>query len=179
MNLKPVMFVTTSYRQHYQNIADQSFIQKAFQMTQDPEKLKQMIGVKAVADVFQTLDNLDKMAIRKDYHQALVESGIDFKFIVKGIKQECLEADKPQDRLKGYQILLKSMGMDSYDDKKVEGGSGWEDALQKVLKDKEPMKKLKAPKKDDEEYKVSEPKMPDSIRKRKQLEKEEGKSLYE
>lgn len=193
MKLKPITIVSTSYRPHYQGISfrqtperptlEASFLQKAMKITQDPEQIKQMIGVKAVADVFNTLDNLDKMAIRKDYHKALVDCGVDFKFIVKGIKKECKDADKPADRLKAYQILLKSMGMDSYDNNKTEGGGGWEDALQKVIKNKEPMKKLRAPKEKEiekeGEYDVVIPQVPDLVKVKKKLEQEEGKNLYE
>jgi hypothetical protein len=190
MNIKPVTFVSTSYRPHSQgNSAEPTFFQRALKITQDPEQIKQMIGVKAVADVFNTLDNLDKMSIRKEYNQALSDCGIDFKFIVKGIKKECKHADKSVDKLKAYQMLLKSMGMDSYDDKKVDGGGGWEDALQKLVKGKESSKKTQVIVGDVEEegsiednaieYEVKLPTMPDSVKKRKLLELEEGKSLYE
>lgn len=176
MKLKPVTFVNSKYSKHRQNTTQQILLLKALKITQDPQKLKQMIGVRTVAEVFRTLD---KMAIRREYHSALINSGIDFKFIVDGIKTECLGAGKSSDRLKGYQILLKSMGMDSYSDKEEGGGGGWEEALQKIVKDKEDIKQLEAPDPgDDVDYEVDTPELPDSVKKRKDLEQEEGEGLY-
>jgi len=143
-----------------------------------------MIGVRTVAEVFRTLD---KMALRKEFHKAMAKCGIDFGFIVDGIKTECLGAEKASDRLKGYQILLKSMGMDSYDDKKTEGGGGWEEALQKIVKgengegDEEEPLQLETIENDDEniDYEVEQPTMPDSVKIRKQQEIDDGKQLYD
>lgn len=178
MKLKPVTFVNAKYNRtkHRQNTTQQVLLLKALKITQDPQKLKQMIGVRTVAEVFRTLD---KMAMRREYHSALINSGIDFKFIVDGIKTECLGAEKSADRLKGYQILLKSMGMDNYNEKTEGGGGGWEEALQKITKEKEESKQLEAPEFDDDgEYEVDVPELPESVKKRKELEEAEGKSLY-
>jgi hypothetical protein len=149
----------------------------ALKVTQDPNKLRQMIGVRTVADVFRTLD---KLVLRKEYHKALVKSGVDFGFIIEGIKQECLTGSKSSDRLKGYQILLKSMGMDTYDDNKTEGSGGWEDALQKVIAEKEKEKQIEAPVDTMEgEYEVKQPVLPESVKIIKSLEEAEGRGLYE
>lgn len=150
---------------------------KALKITQDPKKLKEMVGFKTVAEVFRTLD---KLAIRKEYHRSLANKGVDFDFIVGGIKTECLQAGKSSDRLRGYQILLKSLGMDSYEDKAESGGGGWEDALQKVIKSKENEKVIDVPVEDqDEEYEVKQPVVPESVKARKLLETAEGKGLYD
>ena len=176
MKLKPVTFVSTKYNKHHQNTTQQIMLLSALKITQDPKKLKEMIGVRTVAEVFRTLD---KMALRKEYHSALEKSGIDFGFIVDGIKTECLEADKSADRLKGYQILLKSMGMDKYDDNKTEGGGSWEDALQKVIDANKIDGETVSDKDESGDYKVIQPVMPESVKVRKELEVKEGKGLYD
>ena len=177
MKLKPVTFVSTKYSKHHQNTTQQIMLLNALKVTQDPKKLKEMVGLKTVAEVFRTLD---KLALRKEFHKSLTDCGIDFRFIVNGIKTECLAGDKSSDRLKGYQILLKSLGMDTYDDKN-EGGSGsWEEALQKVIKNKEEdTKMIDAPATSAGEYEVKQPVMPESVRLRKQIESAEGQGLYE
>lgn len=175
MKLKPVTFVSTRFNKYHQNTGQQLMLLKALKITQDPKKLKEMIGAKSVAEVFRTFD---KLAMRKEYHRALVGSGVDFNFIVSGIKNECLAGDKSSDRLKGYQILLKSLGMDSYEDKEGAGSGSWEDALQKVIKTKEESKQIEAPV-EVEEYEVKQPIIPASVKARKDMEIAEGKGLYD
>jgi hypothetical protein len=179
MKLKPVTLVSTKYPGGKENLNQQVLLLNALKTTQDPEKLRQMIGVKTVAEVFKTLD---KLSLRKEYQKALADSGVDFDFIVRGIKAECLAGEKSSDRLKGYQILLKSLGQDSYEDTKGDGGSGWEDALQKVIKEKEKSSKkaIKAPVVELEDYEVVEPELPNSVRERKTAESVgKGKDLYD
>ena len=179
MNLKPVTLVSTKYPGEKDNLKQQVTLLSALKVTQDPEKLRQMIGVKTVAEVFKTLD---KLSLRKEYQKALVDSGVDFNFIVNGIKAECLAGEKSSDRLKGYQILLKSLGQDSYDDTKGDGGSGWEDALQKVIKEKERSSKkaIPAPIAAEEDYEVIQPKLPESVRAKKLTEVVgKGQGLYD
>ena len=176
MKLKPVTFVSTKYNKHHQNTTQQMMLLKALKITQDPKKLKEMIGVKTVAEVFRTLD---KLAIRKEYHKALSDVGVDFKFIVQGIQQECVGAEKSADRLKGYQILLRSLGMDKYEDKAEQGGGGWEEALQKVVDNSENPLEIEAPVEPDKEYEVKHPVVPESVRVRKAIEIAEGNGLYD
>jgi hypothetical protein len=174
--LKPVTFVNTRYDKHRQNTTQQIMLLNALKITQDPKKLKQMIGVRSVAEVYRTLD---KMALRKEYHAALVKSGIDFGFIVSGIKQECLTAEKSADRLNGYKILLRSMGMDSYGEEVPGSGGGWEEALKIASENNE--KRLEGPKNDfvDVEYEVSQPKIPESVKKLRAEDVEDAKGLYD
>jgi hypothetical protein len=191
MKLKPVTFVNAKYNKHRQNTTQQIMLLKALRITQDPEKLKTMIGVRTVAEVFRTLD---KLALRKEYHRELSRRGVDFGFIINGIKAECLTADKSADRLKGYQILLKSLGMDKYDDAGDKTEGGWEEALRKIVDKKEketPM--LESPKDDDEggeqiegdddevdeEYEVSFPTMPETVRLKREEDKKHEITLYD
>lgn len=92
---------------------------KALKVTQDPKELKQMIGVRTVADVYRTLD---KMALRKDFHRALEAQGLSFDYILTGIKNIAEDANAKDDvKLKAYLALLKSLGMDKYEESQSGG----------------------------------------------------------
>jgi hypothetical protein len=149
---------------------------KAMKTTQDPKKLAQMSGIRTVAEVFRTLD---KMAMRREFHRAFERLEIDFDFILKGIKEECTGASKASDRLKAYQILLRSLGMDSYKEKVTEGGGGWEEALQKISTKENGQEQLSLPVAEQEEYEVERPEIPDSVKQKRDLENKEGKGLYD
>jgi transposase len=170
--LKPVVFVQGKYNWNNQNTTQQIMLLNALKVTQDPKKLKEMIGVRTVAEVYRTLD---KIAMRKEYHAALAEHGITFDYIVKNIKGEIDNAEKSSDRLSGLNMLLKSIGLDKYEETAIGGGS-WEEALLAIKKEKE--------KKGEKEttlveYEVIEPEMPEHIRKAKEKANEEAKGLYD
>lgn len=128
--LKPVVYTSSTLKKGPGSTARQIFLLKALQITQDPKKLKQMIGVKTVAQVFQTLD---KMSMRKEYHEALAENGVSFDFLVKGFKNIAMSGEKDSDRLKALQVLLKSVGMDEYKEDHGSASGSWEEELLKKL----------------------------------------------
>jgi hypothetical protein len=169
--LKPVTFIQGRYHFSRQNTFQQMLLLRALTITQDPQKLREMMGVKKVADVYRTLD---KMALRKEYHDALAREGISFDYIIQGIKKEADEGFKSSDRLKAFQILLKSLGMDKYEEKQLTGGS-WEDELLRVMENPKKIEKAETP----ILYEVATPAIPESARLIKEHEQEEGKSLYE
>lgn len=173
--LKPVVFVKGRYNFNREDKFKQNLLLKALQITTDPQKLKQMIGVKSVAEVFRTLD---KLAIRKEYHAALFEHGLDLSTIVGGIKKIVQEGASEAIRLKGYQTLLKSLGLDRYDEDKDSRGENWEDLIVKMsdaeLLDKGEIKKLAVV-----EYDVTIPETPKEEEEKRKREDEIGKSLYE
>jgi hypothetical protein len=110
-----------------------------------------------VAEVYRTLD---KLAMRKEYHEALNRCGISFDYITKGIKGIADSGEKDADRLKAFQTLLKSVGMEKYDIETVGTEGTWEEAL---------LKKIEEEKADGgyidsglEPYKVIEPETPES-----------------
>lgn len=174
MKLKPVIINGTRREHHRQDDSRQKMLLKALSVTSDPKKLKDMIGVRRVADVFRTLD---KMSIRKEYHEALYNAGIDFDFIVSGIKNVCTKSLRPETRLKGYQVLLKSLGMDKYEDKTEGSGGGWEDIVKKsieaeVIEEDDSINEEK-------DYEVDLPEMPKSAKKKREDEESIIGNLYE
>lgn len=173
MKLKPVIFVQGRYDYTGQNTTQQIMLLKALTVTSDPKKLKQLIGVRTVAEVYRTLD---KIAMRKEYHASLAKHGITFDYIVTNIKNEIDNAEKSSDRLNGINMLLKSIGLDKYEETAVGGGS-WEDAMIKISEQKkennEKSKVINAP------YEVVAPDMPEEVRRAKEKEIKDGRSLYE
>lgn len=169
--LKPVIFVEGKYNYTSQNTTQQMMLLNALKITQDPKKLREMIGVKTVADVYRTLD---KIQMRKEYHSALAKHGLSFDYIAKNVKKEIDTAEKASDRLAGLGMLMKSIGMDKYEETAT-GGGGWEEALMKISGEaQEKGEKIKVA-----EYVVEEPKMPEHIRLAKEKANQESKGLYE
>lgn len=172
--LRPVVYTVPSFNRGAQNTTQQMFLLKALQITSDPRELRKMIGVRTVAEVFRTLD---KLAMRKEYHAALARQGISFDFIVSGLKEEAAGGEKSADRIKALQVLLKSLGLDKYDNDTPAGGT-WEEELLKSLessKEDAPQNKLT----DGKEYEVIVPVKPERVQKKQDEEAELLKSIYE
>lgn len=174
LKLKPVVFVKGQYNFHGNNLFQQNLLLKALQITSDPIKLKQMIGVQKVADVYRTLD---KLALRKEYHQALVKNGIDFDTIVSGIKTVAEYGEKGSDRLAAWKVFLRSLGLDEYKEESAESKKTWEDLIKDVSE-----KELLEGKKENTkllEYEVTEPIIPEEELKQIEIENKIGKGIYE
>lgn len=167
--LKPLVYSRNTYVSGSQNTTQQMLLLKALQVTQDPKKLREMIGVRTVAEVYRTLD---KLSMRKEYHEALTRSGISFDFIVEGLKGIAVAAEKDDTKLKAFQTLLKSVGMDTYKETDGGGSGSWEEVLLKKLNDKE---KLIGP----AEYEVKHPQIPESVKKAEDEEREMLSSIYD
>ncbi len=144
---------------------------KALQVTQDPKKLKQMIGVRTVAEVYRTLD---KMSLRKEYHEALARAGFSLDLAVQGIKDIAQNSEKDDTRLKAYQILLKSLGLEKYDAGDIPSGGTWEEELLKSIEKTEQAALPAA----QEDYEVEQPEMPERMKKLRQEEDELTRSIY-
>jgi len=176
--LRPVIYTTNSFNRGAQEHTKQLILLKAMQITQDPKELRKMIGVKTVADVYRTLD---KLAMRKEYHEALARSGISFDWIVNGMKKIADEGEKDGDRLKAFQALLKSLGLEKYDSSDSPVGGSWEEELIRTLANE---KKVALPegKKEvetkDAEYEVKVPEVPEHIKKMRKEEEELTDSIY-
>ena len=171
--LKPVTMRVSRYKRNYQNTTQQMFLLKALKITQDPKKLKEIIGVKTVAEVYRTLD---KMAMRKVYHESLTRAGISFDYITKGIKTIADSAKKADTRLKAFQTLLKSVGMETYDVDSQGVNGTWEDTLlKKIEEEKNEEIETYGPIK----YSVTIPEIPESERLHQLEEEEITGSVYD
>jgi hypothetical protein len=176
--LKPVIYTTSYYPRGTQNTTQQILLLKAMKLTQDPQELKKMIHVKTVAEVYRTLD---KLAMRKEYHEALAKAGISFEFIVDGLKDLAVGSKQDGDKLKALQTLLKSLGMDKYDGDASSSTGSWEEAL---LKQIESNKELPAPSAEDKDsgpsvYEVVQPEIPESAKRQIEEENETLGSIYD
>lgn len=172
--LKPVIFNSPSFRKKafINNPTQQIILLKALSVTQDPSKLRQMMGVKTIAEVYRTLDRL---AMRKEYHAALAKAGISFDYIVGGLKKVAENSFKDADKLNAYKTLLKSLGMDSYNEVATNDGN-WEDALLKAVESGD-----KGFNKEDAlagEYEVKTPRLPDSVKQAQEEERDLNDSIY-
>lgn len=175
IRLKPIVYTQSYFKRGTQNTAQQMFLLKALQITQDPKKLRDMLGVKTVAEVYSTLD---KLAMRKEYHKALSKAGISFDYIVNGIKGIAQSGFKDGDRLKAFQTLLKSVGMEKYDTDSTGSSGSWEEELLKGIeagKNKPALIEIAPP----AQYDVKQPVTPESARISQENEDEITSSIYE
>lgn len=176
VRLKPIVYTTNIFNRGSQNTTQQILLLKALQVTQDPKELRRMIGVKTVADVYRTLD---KIAMRKEYHQALHEKGVSFQFIVEGLKGIAEGGEKDADRLKAYQTLLKSLGMEKYEASDGASSGTWEEVLLKKVEEQKALppneQAIVVPK----VYEVQQPVVPDSVKKKREQEEEITSSIYD
>lgn len=149
---------------------------KALENTTDPLKLKQIISAKSVADVYRTLD---KLSIRREFHDALTRAGITFEFLIEGIKREALGGDKSADRLKAYEMLLKTLGLDKYDDVSSASTSSWEERLLKAINEHEGVLEEDVPSSVPEtDYSVEIPQIPLSAKEKKKANDEMESSFF-
>lgn len=170
--LRPVTFIKGEYNYSRQNDFQQNLLLKAMQVTQDPKKLMKIAGLKTVAEVYRTLD---KLAMRREYHEAMARGGISLDSIIMGIKDICEgEGVKPATKLKGYQIFLKSLGLDEYKETPDEAKQGWEDLVRDVVEKGElPDGGAQG------DYDVIVPETPKEEAAKRAEEDEIGKSIYE
>lgn len=170
IKLRPVVYTSNSFKRGAQNTTQQMFLLKALQVTSDPHELRKMIGVRTVAEVYRTLD---KLAMRKEYHEALARSGISFDFIVNGLKNEAQNADKSADKIKAFQVLLKSVGLDKYDSEVISSGTWEEELLKSLEKEKNNINT------NDIQYEVIEPPKPEAVKRAQEEEEKILKGIYE
>jgi len=168
--LKPVTFIKGGYNQYYsQNTFQQMLLLKAMSVSTNPNTWRKMAGLKTMAEVYRTLD---KLSMRKAYHEALSINGVDFDFIISGIKNLASSGKNEGVKLEAFKTFLKSLGLDQYEDVGGSSGTTWEDLVMKA-NDKEKVMIGSG------DYDVVVPKIPKSIKTRRQEEIDIGKSLYE
>jgi hypothetical protein len=174
--LKPVVYSTDRYNRGAQNTAQQMFLLKALKITQDPKKLRDMLGVKSVAEVYRTLD---KLAMRKEYHAALAKAGISFDYIAGGIKKIADGGTKDSDKLNALKTLLKSVGMDEYKEESTAMTGTWEELLLKKIEENKDSGKPALGSATPTKYEVKQPVIPESARKAQEEEREMTSSIYD
>jgi len=170
MKLKPIVVVRTHYEKHRENKGLQLMMLKALKITQNPQQLRQMLGLKRVADVFRTLD---KMAASREYQKSLQRYGISFDFIVEGLAKELNAPDsRAGNRIKIYEILMKSMGVDTLNDP-GDGGT-WQEQMMQDDKENIEVEEIEIGR----DYEVTPPQIPESVRESKEEEEKLGHELY-
>ena len=181
-NLKPVIFVQGKRNFYRQNYHAQTIILKALSNgITDTNQLRKMAGLKTAADLHRTLD---KLALRKEYHNALSTAGINLVDIVAGIKTLCETAEKDDTRLKAYQTLLKSLGLDKYENV-TDDGKNWEEVIMAAVEDKEKKDRedkahnIEVVDEVSDDYVVNAPVVPEQEQKRRAEDKELADELYE
>lgn len=174
---KPISFSTAIKGKFSPKIFQQNLLLKALRYTDDLTDLKKVAHFHTEAEVLRTLD---KLAIRKEYHEALAKNGMGPDALVAGIKEVALTANKAGDRLKAYTTILKSLGLDTYE--AVEnGGKDWEEILIKISdREREESKNISDKKNviEGQLYEVKIPEIPESIRAQKEKDKEIEQSIY-
>lgn len=172
---KPVVFIQGANSFSRQNTYVQNLLLKALsEGVTDPKELKEAAGLSKIADVYRSLD---KLSIRKEYHNALVSNGVDLDFIVGGFK-ELAECGNDKIRLGSLNSLLKSIGLDKYE-KQEESGKSWEEEILKVADEQANVIEGEIVEEDEiKDYEIDRPDTPALELKRQNEEKRLGRELY-
>lgn len=172
--LKPVIIFNGNYPYNGRNSFQQNLLLKALEVTTDPNELRKLAGLRTVAEVYRTLD---KLALRKEYHEALARQGLSFDIIVQGIKGICETGESDDVRLKGWLALLKSLGLSEYKESVEGSGKNWEELVKEMAqKEIDSGVKLSDKVKD---YEVIPPPTPEDELEEEKKEEDAGIKLYE
>lgn len=138
----------------------------------DPKQLQKLAGLKKVSDVYLALD---KLALRKEYHAALERAGISLDYVLTKLKS-VLDSPNHETSLKAVSLIIKSLGLERYDDNESSGSQPWEDI---ILQQAERGETIDAEIVDDEDYEVKQPIMEPEISDRREALNQEYKEMYE
>lgn len=161
------MFVKSKGKYYKNNKFQQNILLKALQHTTNLDELKKIAGFHSKVEVLRTLD---KLSIRKGYHDALERSGLNLDKIVDKYKQLI---DEGSDRvaLGAVNAVAKSLGLDKYE-VSDSSGKNWEELLLEAEKVESGVPKLA-------KYEVEVPEIPEEEKIKEAEQQEIGKSLYE
>lgn len=127
--LKPTIIIggqESIFGRHQPDLAAQDIILRAMARgITDPKELQKLAGLQNVAQVHRTID---KLSIRQEYHKALEAHGISMGFIVGELKALISGSDDDRLRLTALQVVIKSLGLDKYEDQQV-SGKDWEQTI--------------------------------------------------
>lgn len=172
--LKPIMFKNEDSEYHRDNKTQQNILLNAMQTTTDLDELKKIAGFHTKAQVLRTLD---KLAIRKEYHYTLEKHGLDLDYIVKSFKEICDSTTNDKVKLTALVSLLKSVGLEKYEENE-DKGKNWEQLLLEIdAKEKQLLPEAK--KVTDVKYEVVTPEIPKEEKERREEEDKNVKSIYE
>jgi hypothetical protein len=174
MKFKPLTIIAAPQARWRSKVFQQNLLLKALNYTTDIKDLRKIAKFHTDAEVYRTLD---KLSIRKEYHEALGRNGLGLDTIVNGIKDLCLNAEKDDTKLKGYQFLLRSLGLDKYEVDETPG-KNWEELLLKI----DSRDRLTDGGKVSEGevlYEVATPEVPPEVIARKERDRELNESIYE
>lgn len=149
---------------------------KAMEHTTDVDELKTALKFKSRAEVFRTMD---KLAMRKDFHDALADAGLSMHTIAEKYKS-LLNSGSEKVQLGALQALTKAIGIEKYE-VIDEGARDWEDTLLKISEKEREQKALGIEKKQIviETYDVVEPPVPQSVQLKRAEEDKIGQEIYE
>ena len=172
MKLKPAVFANQTNKFYRNNIFQQNLLLKALQHTDKIEDLKKIAEFHSKAEVLRTLD---KLAIRKEFHNALVNNNLDLNTITVKLKELC---DDPSGKIKlgTVSLLLKSLGLDKYEVGE-QGTKNWEELLLEIYEKEKTTKKIGA-QVIEGKYEVKTPKIPQEVIDKKKETSELEKSIY-
>lgn len=168
--LKPTIIIggqESIFGRHQPDLAAQDIILRAMAKgITDPKELKKLAGLQSIAQVHRTID---KLSIRQEYHRALESHGISMGFIVGELKSIISGNDDDRIRLQALQTVIKSLGLDKYEEQQV-SGKDWE---QTILAAANTQKEIPVA-----EYDVIEPKKPDEMIAARKAETQLAKEIY-
>lgn len=172
---KPVIFKNSDKFFYRENDYAQQILLKALAEGASIEEMKKRAGIRSAAEVYRTLD---KIALRREYHDSLARNGMTFDSIVDKLKI-LMDSGSEKIQLGAVQTLMKSLGLDKYE-KVEDSGKTWEEELVKAAeqaqKEGKDLKLVEAEEFTD--YEVITPETPQSERERQEHERKIGKEIY-
>lgn len=153
------------------NYFKQNLLLKGLMLKPTLEGAMKYAGIKSAAEAYTILDRL---AMRKEYHEALARYGVDFDFIVSGLKNLAQDAKVDGVKLNSFRLFLQSLGLATYE-KEESGGKGWEELVARAITAEKEAATKQLP---STQYPVKVPEKPTFVRKNQQMEKDLAKNLY-
>lgn len=154
------------------NIGRQNLLLRGMLMTGDMDAARKYAGIHSAAEIIRTMD---RISLRKDYHEALESEGVDMRWIVRGIKDKAENAELDSVRLAALRMFLTSLGLNNYSVAE-EGTKNWEETLLELA---ERYQSTKMPALEVTSYEVLTPPVPESAKGERKKEDDLGKELYD